>query len=65
VTTECTGTPEIWSDPATWGGTLPVDGQDVEIPAGRNIVFNLAMSPKLNMLKVIGCLSFLSDNSKD
>lgn len=65
VTSECTGTPEIWSDPATWGGSLPVDGADVEIPAGKSVVFNLGESPKLNMLKVVGCLSFLSDNSKD
>lgn len=66
VVTECTGTPMLWSDTTTWPtGVLPADGDSVEIPDGKIIVFNLAESPKLNMVTVKGCLEFLSDNSID
>lgn len=71
MVTECTGTVQMWSDPLTWAttanpaGAVPVEGQDVEIPSGKNIVFNLAESPKLKLIKIVGCLSFLTDNSKD
>ena len=65
VTSECTGTPLVWTDPATWGGSVPTAGQDVEIKADQNIVFNLGESPKFGLIKVFGCLSFLNDNSKD
>lgn len=64
--TECTGTPQMWSDDAIWSsGKAPIEGQDVEIPAGKNIVFNLGESPKFKLIKVFGCLNFLTDNSKD
>jgi len=68
---ECTGTPKNWSDPATWitttnpGGGVPTAGQDVEIPAGVIINFDIAESPRLNMLKVVGCLNFRTDNTID
>lgn len=61
----------MWSDPLTWAttanpaGAVPTAGQDVEIASGKNIVFNLAESPKLKLIKIVGCLSFLPDNSKD
>lgn len=29
-----------WSAPATWGGTVPVNGDNVVIPAGRTVTFN-------------------------
>jgi len=71
VSTSCTGVVQFWTDPAAWkttantDGTLPKDGENVEIPHGKNIVFNLAESPKFKLVKIIGCLSFLTDNSKD
>jgi hypothetical protein len=71
ITTSCTGTVQLWSDPEAWKtvanptGTLPKDGENVEIPTGKNIVFNLGESPKFKLVKVTGCLSFLTDNSKD
>ena len=71
ITTECTGTVQLWSDPEAWktvanpSGTLPAEGQDVEIPTGKNIVFNLGESPKFKLVKISGCLSFLTDDSKD
>jgi len=69
--TECTGTLQVWNDPEAWktvdnpSGTLPAEGQDVEIPTGKNIVFNLGESPKFKLIKISGCLSFLTDDSKD
>ena len=70
VVTECTGAQLLWSDVATWAaadgsGSLPIAGQDVEIPSGKIIVFDLAESPIFNLVKIVGCLQFLSDNSKD
>jgi len=56
----------MWSDIASWpSGKVPVDGENVEIPTGKNIVFNLGESPKFKLIKVFGCLNFLTDNSKD
>lgn len=68
VAVECTGTPLLWSDPATWtqfGMPFPAAGADVEIPSGVIVIFDLAESPKLNLLKIVGCLRFLEDNSSD
>ena len=44
---------------------MPKDGDNVEIPYNQNIIFNLGESPKLKLVKIMGCLSFLTDNSKD
>lgn len=66
VVAECTGDPMLWSATTTWpSGVLPVEGESVEIPSGSIIVYDLAESPKLNMITVKGCLEFLGDNSKD
>lgn len=68
---ECTGNPMPWSDISSWVTaenpypSLPKDGDDVEIPPGRIILFDLAESPKLKMLKIVGCLEFLKTNTKD
>jgi hypothetical protein len=64
--TSCTGVIKLWSATSTWpSGVLPQAGEDVIIPSGVVIVFDLAESPILNLIKVEGCLEFLSDNSKD
>lgn len=44
-----------WSDPATWGGAVPVAGQSVLIPAGRTVVLDVA-TPVLATLTVEGRL---------
>jgi hypothetical protein len=31
---------DLWSDPDTWGGTRPVDGDEVTIPAGMRVVLD-------------------------
>ena len=64
--TSCTGTTKLWSAPATWpSGVLPADGDNVTIPSGEIIVFDLAESPILNLIKVDGCLEFLNTGVKD
>lgn len=48
-----------WSDPATWGGTLPVAAADVLIPdAGPSVVYlyDVPASPSLGKLSVHGYL---------
>lgn len=55
----CTGTTKLWSDHATWpSGVLPMDGDNVTIPSGEIIFFDLEESPILNQIKVDGCLEF-------
>lgn len=54
--TEGPSTAEPWSDPATWGGTIPADGASVRIPAGK--VVTLDRSVSLASLTVNGTLRF-------
>ena len=44
-----------WSDRATWGGTLPGNGTEVVIPAGKTIVLDGA-TPALAGLRIEGTL---------
>lgn len=46
-----------WSNPATWGGTVPGDGAHVVIPQGRRIVLD-TNPPRLASLTVDGALTF-------
>ncbi|MEM7129833.1 MAG: G8 domain-containing protein [Chloroflexota bacterium] len=46
-----------WSDPATWGGTLPVAGANVTIPANQSILLDVS-PPALNSLTIEGTLYF-------
>lgn len=46
-----------WNDPATWGGSVPVAGADVVIPAGKKVLLNVD-APQLNTLTVNGELHF-------
>ena len=45
-----------WSDPATWGGTLPGAGEDVVIPAGFSVTLDVG-TPALKNLTIAGTLS--------
>jgi len=44
-----------WSDPQTWGGTVPPDGAAVVIPAGKTVVLDTA-THKLADLRIEGVL---------
>lgn len=46
-----------WSDPATWGGTVPAAGADVTIPAGRQVQLDVS-PPALGKLTIEGALVF-------
>jgi hypothetical protein len=46
-----------WSDPATWGGTKPVAGAAVVIPAGMEVVLD-ENTPDLGPLTIEGSLVF-------
>jgi cell migration-inducing and hyaluronan-binding protein len=47
------GADGTWGNPATWGGSLPSDGANVVIPAGKKIVLEGA-TPKLKSLVIEG-----------
>ncbi|MCS6848946.1 MAG: G8 domain-containing protein [Anaerolineae bacterium] len=51
-----------WSDPATWGGTLPKAGAAVVIPAGKTIILDVS-PPPLASVSVDGQLIF--EDGKD
>jgi cell migration-inducing and hyaluronan-binding protein len=46
-----------WSDPATWGGSVPVAGADVVIPAGKDVLLDMD-TPALGSLTINGSLTF-------
>ena len=48
---------ERWSDPATWGGTVPKEGATVTIPAGKTVLLDQS-TPSLEGLQVDGALVF-------
>ena len=52
----------MWSDAENWGGTLPIDGDDVEVPSGWNMVLDLEETPVLKSLTINGRLSFAQIN---
>jgi hypothetical protein len=48
-----------WSDPNAWeSGSLPVEGEDVHILSGWNMVLDIPETPILQLLRVNGKLSF-------
>lgn len=52
---------KYWSDTKTWpSGKLPVEGEDVEIAPGENVVLDIS-TPRLFKLTVNGRLTFLND----
>ncbi len=51
-----TGTLEKWSDPKTWGGTVPVAGANLSIPAGKQVLLDTSVS--LGALEIAGELRF-------
>ena len=46
-----------WSDPQTWGGTLPPDGAEIVIPAGKTIVLD-SDTKSLGNMRIEGTLRF-------
>ena len=50
-------TAQLWSDPATWGGSVPVTGQVVTVPAGKTVLLDVS-PPKLGGLQINGTLRF-------
>lgn len=55
----------LWSDTDNWGGTLPQEGDNVEIPSGWNMILDLEETPVLASLTINGRLSFLQFEDKN
>ena len=48
-----------WSDTTTWGGDiLPIEGDAVEVLAGRTLLVDVDSTPTLSFLTVMGSLIF-------
>jgi cell migration-inducing and hyaluronan-binding protein len=55
-----------WSKVESWpSGALPVEGDEVHIEAGWNMIFDLQESPIVKMLIINGRLTFQNDSSTD
>jgi hypothetical protein len=52
-----------WSDPATWGGTVPKDGDNVRIPSSMTVSVSKAESALLARVYVEGTLKFSSSQN--
>jgi hypothetical protein len=52
---------EPWSDPATWGGTLPAANTAVVIPAGKTVLLDVS-PPPLRSLQIDGALVFANQD---
>jgi len=48
---------ELWSNPATWGGTVPGPGAHVVIPQTRRVILDVN-PPPLGSITVLGVLQF-------
>jgi cell surface hyaluronidase len=55
-----TGAFEKWSDPKTWGGTVPVSGANLTIPTGKQVLLDTSVS--LGALEIAGELRFDNTN---
>lgn len=53
-------TERFWSDPAAWGeeGHVPLEGEDVIVGAGWNMVLDVEEPPNLGTLEIRGSLRF-------
>ena len=51
----------LWSDPATWGGTLPAAGTTVTIGPGKTVILDVS-PPALKGIQIQGNLVFADQN---
>ena len=51
------GAQQPWSDPGTWGGSVPVAGENVVIPVGQHVLLD-TNTPDLGGVTVHGTLEF-------
>ncbi len=52
-----------WSDPATWGGSVPIAGSQVSIQAGHTVTYDVNSSNSIDCIGVHGTLTFDSNTS--
>ena len=51
----------LWSDPTTWKNLpnrIPIEGDDIHIEPGWNVIYDIGISPILKSLEINGRLSF-------
>jgi hypothetical protein len=52
-----------WSDPATWNGKPPRDGESVQIHKGHTVVYDVASDDAFRVVHVAGTLTFSRDRN--
>ncbi len=50
----------LWSNPATWGGTLPSAGQNLYVPAGKTLQVDVFNDSAYGTLRVDGNIKFVT-----
>ena len=59
---EITGPLRLWSDPMTWpSGVLPQADEDVEVPPGYDVLYDLEESPIYRYVQINGRVTFKED----
>ena len=61
--TEVEEVTNLWSDPATWKDLpdrIPLPDEDVVIPSGYNVIYDIGDSPLYKSLEINGRLTFLA-----
>lgn len=53
----------LWSDAGTWGGRVPLDFDDVYIPAGVSVTYDVASSVRLGVVRIEGHLGWAVNRS--
>ena len=51
----------LWSDPKTWkhlDNRIPVEGEDVLVPSGYNVIYDIGISPLFKSLEINGRVTF-------
>jgi len=56
-------TERLWSNVSSWGpgGHIPLEGEEVHIEPGWNMILDLAETPKLGLIRINGRLTFKND----
>ena len=51
-----------WTDPDTWGGALPIDGDIVRIPEGIEVTVASELNARIETIRIDGTLRFSASN---
>ena len=58
-------TQKLWSQASSWkSGKVPLEGEDVVVEPGQNLIYDLELSPIYNYVQINGRVTFKQDAPK-